>query len=177
MKKLLCFVLLAGLCIGLTGCGSKNDADIAKDVEKKIESAGWEVKHKPQEGTVALDTILIIIDDDYNFGISRDIDKNEIQGISFLHSTSEIYMTSYSLKDKKTVGSHFSSDSVLSCVGYDIENDKVDEKMATSGVCDAKQVTGLKNTLKSRDEFLKEADIEITDLQIWATEYYKNIKE
>ncbi|MGX8833949.1 hypothetical protein ACWG0P_07020 [Amedibacillus sp. YH-ame6] len=177
MKKLLCFVLLVGLCIGLTGCENKSDEDIAKDVDKKIENAGWKVQDRPKEGTVAQDSVLIIIDKDKNFGISRDIEKNKILSISFLYSTSEIYMVSYKIEDEKTVGSHFSSDSVLSCVGYDIENDKVDEKMATEGVCDAKQVTGLKDTLNSRDELLKSADIEIENLQIWATEHFKNIKE
>lgn len=177
IKKSLYFTLLASLCIGLTGCGSKSDADIAKDVEKKIEDAGWQVQDRPKEGTLAQDTVLIIIDKNNNFGISRDIEKNEILSISFLDSTTETYMVSYKIENMKTLGSHFSSDSVLSCVGYDIENDKVDEKMATEGVCDTEQVTGLKDTLKSRDEFLKKADIEITDLQIWATVHFKNIKE
>lgn len=167
MKLLFVFAL----SFSLFACGSKGAS--AEDTQKKIEKAGWEIVLERKAGT-AVDYLKINISDSEYFNISRMIEDDSIDGVSYMDKSNNkyTYSVNYDIKDKvDDLLARSYDDNVCS---YDLTNDKQKENDMFSNECDADSIDEGKKTRDQRDTFLEKAEISISDLGTWAKWYYEN---
>lgn len=180
MNKTYKGILILCMCIGLFGCGGNSDDDLAKETQSKIDKAGWKIELKRNAGT-AVDDLTVTLSEYNKFGLSRNIETDTVDYVSFSDGPKEDDYTLVNYEDDKndyillhTYGGK--GYETMSCGKFNLttNEESTEEFMKAYKTCKTAEVDYANTVKELRDIDLKDAGIEITDLFVWARWYYEN---
>lgn len=171
MKKVVGIMMAFLMCLSLSGCG-KSDEDVVKDVQSKIEKAGWKIEHDPDAGT-AVDYLNVITDEeDIQFALTLNKEEKKIVDVAFTDKSSFDSRTlSYNVEEKKDNSFIYHIGS-LSCM-FNPDTEEVNELVTTADDCEEEAPELVEETKAARDRALKKADITLDDLYTWGKWYHQ----
>ena len=180
MKKFISVFLLFAL-ITLSGC---NGSSGAKNVQEKLEQAGYSIEMDKYAGTkVAYINLTLGEDDIFSICIIVDKDREKVDlidykmSIEYAPDKTYVDSVSYGVDERINFGIMEKWGETV-CLGYDLDKGSyIDDAYSKAGDgCDEIEIESLLALKESRDEWLKKLDITLDDLESFGNWYYSTNK-